>query len=81
MYSYNHHLKYIASNLIENNYNTIECCGRMKETKLLKFKESITKTFLKTVNAFSNYDEGKKGKNIFYFLKLKETDKKIYVVE
>lgn len=31
----------------------------MKETKTLEFKESITKTFLKTVSAFSNYDGGK----------------------
>lgn len=30
----------------------------MKETKTLEFKESITKTFLKTVCAFSNYEGG-----------------------
>ena len=30
----------------------------MKETKTLELKESITKTFLKTVCAFSNYDGG-----------------------
>ena len=31
----------------------------MKETKTLEFKESITKTILKTVSAFSNYEGGK----------------------
>lgn len=31
----------------------------MKETKTLEFKELITKSFLKTVSAFSNYDGGK----------------------
>lgn len=30
----------------------------MKETKTLEFKEVITKSFLKTVSAFSNYDGG-----------------------
>ncbi|MFR4216408.1 MAG: ATP-binding protein [[Clostridium] innocuum] len=30
----------------------------MKESKTLEFKESITKSFLKTVSAFSNYDGG-----------------------
>lgn len=31
----------------------------MKESKVLEFKESITKSFLKTVSAFSNYEGGK----------------------
>lgn len=31
----------------------------MKETKTIEFKETITKSFLKTVSAFSNYDGGK----------------------
>ena len=31
----------------------------MKESKTLEFKETVTKTFLKTVSAFSNYGGGK----------------------
>ena len=30
----------------------------MRETRILEFKETITNTFLKTVSAFSNYDDG-----------------------
>lgn len=30
----------------------------MRETRTIEFKEMITNTFLKTVSAFSNYDEG-----------------------
>ena len=29
----------------------------MRETRTMEFKETITNTFLKTVSAFSNYDE------------------------
>lgn len=32
--------------------------GTMRETKTLEFKESVTKTFLKTVSAFANYGTG-----------------------
>ena len=31
----------------------------MRETNNLEFKESITKTFLKTVSAFANYGTGR----------------------
>ena len=31
----------------------------MRETNDLEFKESITKTFLKTVSAFANYGTGR----------------------
>ena len=30
----------------------------MKESKILEFKEELTKSFLKTVSAFSNYEGG-----------------------
>ena len=30
----------------------------MKETNILEFKEEISKSFLKTVSAFSNYNGG-----------------------
>lgn len=30
-----------------------------KENKSLKYKEQLTKTYLKTVSAFANYGEGK----------------------
>ena len=47
----------------------------MKETNILEFKEEISKSFLKTVSAFSNYnggtiifgiDDNGKIKGIFY---------------
>ena len=31
----------------------------MRETRTLEFKESVTKTFLKTVSAFANYGTGR----------------------
>ena len=43
-------------------YNIINEVGKdviiMRETRILEFKETMTKTFLKTVSAFSNYDGG-----------------------
>ena len=52
----------------------------MKETNILEFKEEISKSFLKTVSAFSNYnggtilfgidDDGKiKGIDDYYYAK------------
>ena len=32
--------------------------NRMKETRTIEFKETVTNTFLKTVSAFSNYSGG-----------------------
>lgn len=32
--------------------------NRMKETRTIEFKETVTNTFLKTVSAFSNYGGG-----------------------
>ena len=42
-----------------NNRNIIEKeLNRMKETRTMEFKETVTNTFLKTVSAFSNYNGG-----------------------